>query len=86
MHNRTRTWIALAAMAGFLAGCLRSAPTPTAVPLLPNPASVHCEEQGGTLELRTAEDGSVSGVCVFSDGSECDEWAYYRGACQPGDS
>jgi len=53
---------------------------------LPNPASVYCEEQGGTLEIRTAADGSQSGVCVFSDGSECDEWAFYRGECQPGES
>jgi putative hemolysin len=50
---------------------------------LPNPASVYCEAQGHTLEIRTAQDGSQSGVCIFSDGSECDEWAFYRGECQP---
>ena len=27
---------------------------------LPNPASVYCEEQGYTLEIRTAADGSQS--------------------------
>ena len=53
---------------------------------LPNPASVYCEEQGGDLEIRTADDGSQYGVCVFADGSECDEWAFYRGQCQPGES
>ncbi len=53
---------------------------------MPNPASVFCEENGGTLEIRTAEDGSQSGFCVFPDGSECDEWAFYRGDCEPGDS
>ncbi len=53
---------------------------------MPNPASVFCEENGGTLEIRTAEDGSQAGVCVFPDGSECDEWAFYRGECKPGDS
>ncbi|HSM24589.1 MAG TPA: DUF333 domain-containing protein [Anaerolineaceae bacterium] len=53
---------------------------------MPNPASVFCEENGGTLEIRTAEDGSQSGMCVFPDGSECDEWAYFRGECKPGDS
>ena len=47
----------------------------------PNPASVYCEEQGGSLEIR---DNSM-GVCNFEDGSECEEWAYYRGECQPGD-
>ncbi len=49
-----------------------------------NPASVFCEENGGTSEIRTAADGSQSGACVFPDGSECDEWAYYRGECGPG--
>jgi putative hemolysin len=49
-----------------------------------NPASVFCEEQDGTVEIRTAEDGSQQGVCVFADGSECDEWAFYRSECQPG--
>jgi len=53
---------------------------------LPNPASVFCEENDGILEIRTADDGSQSGVCVFPDGSECDEWAYFRNECTPGDS
>jgi len=48
---------------------------------MPNPASLYCEENGNTLEIRTADDGSQSGVCVFPDGSTCDEWAYYRGEC-----
>lgn len=49
---------------------------------LANPASVYCEEQGGRVEIRTAEDGSQFGVCVFPDGSECEEWAFYEhGAC-----
>jgi len=53
---------------------------------LPNPASVYCEEQGGTVDIRTDADGNQSGVCVFADGSECDEWAFFRGECQPGES
>jgi uncharacterized protein len=50
---------------------------------MPNPASVYCEQQGNQLEIRTAADGSQSGICVFPDGSTCDEWAYYRGECGP---
>ena len=50
---------------------------------MPNPASVYCEQQGNRLEIRTAADGSQSGVCIFPDGSECDEWAYFRGECLP---
>jgi putative hemolysin len=48
---------------------------------MPNPASVYCEQKGNKLEIRSAADGSQSGVCVFPDGSTCDEWAYYRGEC-----
>ena len=52
-------------------------------PSMPNPASVFCEENGNKLEIHTAEDGSQSGICVFPDGSVCDEWAYFRGECSP---
>ncbi len=81
-------------------GCGMSAPTapagPTITPVIPtatppsgdtglaNPASVYCEEQGGTLEIRTAADGGQVGICIFADGSECEEWAFFRGECAPG--
>ncbi len=48
---------------------------------MPNPASIYCKQNGNTLEIRTAADGSQSGICVFPDGSTCDEWAYFRGEC-----
>jgi putative hemolysin len=79
----------------LLAGCTQAStqpgqdaipPTPTSsteLANLPNPASVHCEQQGYKSEIRTADDGSQSGVCIFPEGSECDEWAYYRGECAP---
>ena len=50
---------------------------------MPNPASVYCEQNGNKLEIRTAADGSQTGICVFPDGSTCDEWAYFRGECGP---
>jgi putative hemolysin len=50
---------------------------------LPNPASVFCEEQGYKLELRTDASGTT-GYCIFPDGSECEEWAFFRGECAPG--
>jgi len=65
------------------------APDPTAAPTqagLPNPASVFCEEQGGQLDIRTDASGGQAGFCRFADGSECDEWAFFRGECQPGGS
>ncbi len=49
-----------------------------------NPASVYCEKQGYTLETRVDSQGNQYGVCIFPDGSECDEWAYFRGECAPG--
>ncbi len=52
---------------------------------LANPASVHCEEQGGRLELRQDVDGGQYGVCIFDDGSECEEWAFFREECGPGE-
>ncbi len=48
-----------------------------------NPAAVHCEEHGGQVEVRAAAGGDQYGVCIFADGSECDEWAFYRGECGP---
>jgi putative hemolysin len=50
---------------------------------IPNPASTYCEQNGNKLEIQTAADGSQSGICIFSDGSTCDEWAYFRGECSP---
>lgn len=56
--------------------------TPEATAGLPNPASVFCEDHGGQVEMRQNDAGEY-GVCIFPDGSECDEWAYFRGECQP---
>jgi putative hemolysin len=68
----------------------RSAVTPrtTGTPPadMPNPASVFCEAQGYRSEIRIADDGSQTGYCIFPDGSECDEWMYYRGECGPSGS
>ncbi|MCW5876313.1 MAG: DUF333 domain-containing protein [Anaerolineales bacterium] len=49
---------------------------------MPNPASVYCAENSGTVDIRTDSQGGQFGVCVFADGSECEEWAFFRhGAC-----
>jgi putative hemolysin len=66
------------------ASCSSIKSTLTTEANLPNPASVYCEQNGGQLDLRQDSAGGVMGVCVFADGSECDEWAYFRGECQPG--
>jgi putative hemolysin len=46
-----------------------------------NPASEYCEEHGGVLEIQADASGGQTGVCVFKDGSRCEEWAYMRGEC-----
>lgn len=62
-------------------------PQPTASPSnsqIANPASVNCTSKGYKLEIRTALDGGQYGVCLFPDGSECEEWAFFRDQCAPG--
>ena len=46
-----------------------------------NPASVYCVQSGYTLEIRTSTGGGQYGVCIFPDGSECEEWAFFRNEC-----
>lgn len=50
---------------------------------LANPASVFCGENGGKTSIRIENYGDV-GFCLFNDGTECEEWAYFRGECRPG--
>ncbi|MFA6476309.1 MAG: DUF333 domain-containing protein [Candidatus Paceibacterota bacterium] len=47
---------------------------------LANPASVHCEEVGGTLDIRNETGGQV-GYCTLPDKTVCEEWALLRGEC-----
>jgi putative hemolysin len=59
-------------------------PTPEAAGQeIANPASEYCVQQGGTLDIRMEASGEV-GYCQFADGSECEEWAFMRGECKPG--
>lgn len=72
---------AAAALAALIvAGCQPSPPTPGPVGIA-NPASVYCGQAGYTLEIREDEDGAQFGVCVFPDGTECEEWAFFQGEC-----
>ncbi|MBE2232019.1 MAG: DUF333 domain-containing protein [Anaerolinea sp.] len=93
-HQSQRRWttvLVLLLITGLLAACAGipqelATPAPAETPLIgmANPASVHCQEQGGQLEIRTGADGGQVGFCLFPDGSECEEWAFFRGECQPG--
>jgi len=47
---------------------------------LANPASVHCLDKGGELRMEEDEKGQY-GICILPDGTECEEWQYFRGEC-----
>ncbi|MEY0972576.1 putative hemolysin [Providencia huaxiensis] len=42
-----------------------------------NPASVYCEQIGGTVEIENTADGQV-GYCILPSGERVEEWALYR--------
>lgn len=72
MKTKTFGLIALLAIWCLtLAGCNKSE-TETA-----NPASTYCEENGGTLLLQEGE-----WLCIFDDGTYCEEWSFYRDECK----
>ena len=86
MKTKTLGLVALLAIGALtLAGCEKSETPEEKNVGMANPASVYCEEQWGTLKIETAEDGSQGGICLFEDGSYCEEWSYYRDECQPGE-
>jgi putative hemolysin len=64
----------------FLGGCVQPATEPQPSGLA-NPASVYCEELGYTNEARQDDSGAMYGVCIFPDGSECEEWDFMAGRC-----
>lgn len=81
MINYKLVWLILVTSI-LINGCINKTNEKNENQQLPNPASVYCKEQGGKLEIRTNPDGSQTGYCVLSDGSECEEWAFYRGGCK----
>jgi len=86
--KKTTLWIVALLAVATLAGCNKApVETPVENPVenpveenvqIANPASVYCEENGGTLNLE-------EWLCMFEDGSYCEEWSYYNNECQPGE-
>jgi hypothetical protein len=83
----------------FIAGCTQQAPpvtTQTTTPVskttasptsagMANPASVNCGNVGGTLEIKKDSAGNEYGMCNFSNGTSCEEWALFRNeGCKAG--
>ena len=52
-------------------------------PQLANMASVNCIDHNGSLTIIDTNEGQI-GICTFSNGTQCEEWAYYRGDCVEG--
>ena len=86
--------LAITIAAVSLGGCEKKGGEDTTTPKpaagkkvgMPNRASVYCVEENGKLEIRKGPGGGEYGVCVFKDGSECDEWKLYRGECKAGEA
>lgn len=81
MKTKTFGLVALLA-AGVLtlAGCGKAEIPAEENAEIANPASVYCEENGWTLVLE-----EWAGLCVFPDGSYCEEWSFFNGECKPGE-
>ena len=74
--KKTTLWIVAILAVATLAGCNKTpVENPEQNSEIANPASVYCEENGGTLNLD-------EWLCMFEDGSYCEEWSYYRGECE----
>jgi putative hemolysin len=86
MYRKIMFTLFILICATLFTACSPQEVSPTPEANMPNPASVYCEQNGGTLEIRTDASGGQAGACIFPDGSECDEWAYYRGECKPGNT
>ncbi|MDO9550395.1 MAG: DUF333 domain-containing protein [Methanoregula sp.] len=55
-----------------------------AVAGMANPASVNCGKIGGTTEIKKDAQGNEYGMCTFTNGTTCEEWALFRSeGCQP---
>lgn len=52
-------------------------PTPKNIGM-PNPASQYCLEQGGKLNIVKDDQGGEIGMCTLPDGSEIEEWKFFR--------
>jgi putative hemolysin len=55
---------------------------------LANPAAVLCQKQGLEYRIIKNPHGGEIGICIFKDAkhgdSYCEEWAYFRQQCKPG--
>ena len=53
---------------------------PPTMPLMPDPAAAYAAFLGYRTVVRKNAGGEY-GVCIFPNGSECEEWQFFRGIC-----
>mmetsp|Transcript_8564 Transcript_8564/g.15547 ORF Transcript_8564/g.15547 Transcript_8564/m.15547 type:complete len:146 (+) Transcript_8564:146-583(+) len=51
---------------------------------VPPSSSQHCQENGGMEAAHYSADGGQYVLCIFDDGTACDTWEFYGGACNKG--
>ncbi len=51
---------------------------------LQNPATEYCLKHGGEVIIVSSTSGEY-GVCLFKDGSVCEEWDFFRNKCKVGE-
>jgi putative hemolysin len=84
---RTHRWtsvLLLPLVAAMISSCGGRKPPPGGGGgFMTNPAASHCVQTGGHLANRPSPQGPVA-FCMFRDGTECEQWAYYERRCGPG--
>ena len=64
----------------LLNSCAKKEVKPAEKAQIANPASVNCVNNGGKLKIMENSAGQY-GVCILPDGTECEEWKYFRKEC-----
>lgn len=80
MNFKTTLIFSLIIMVLSISACSKQVITEPENNQIANPASTFCVENGGILRIDDTEQGQI-GICVFENGIECEEWAFFRQEC-----
>jgi uncharacterized protein len=82
-QKMTRQILSIVLASSLLLSACSILPVPSPEPQasMVNPASAHCEQEGGKVVIRTAANGDQFGACVLPGGTECEEWEFFHGQC-----
>lgn len=68
--------VLLGAIISSLVACSSFQEKSPIIDSLPNPASRHCNDQGGRLEIRNESNGQI-GYCHLDTGQVVEEWKFF---------